>query len=82
MTKSKQVCRTCGQDLKRPKSLGPRIRYRRLQLGLSQTALGDLVDVSHAQISAIERGVTSPRLTDLRRLAEHLKTPLSFLIGK
>lgn len=51
-------------------SLGSRLRSLREGRGLSQKALGEMVGAGQATISEIERGVQSPSLDLLCRLAQ------------
>lgn len=52
--------------------MGVRIRKRRLELGISQRILADMVGVAHVTISQWERGQTSPKGNNLLKLAEAL----------
>lgn len=51
------------------------MRDRRLELGLSQTALGRLAGVDQAWISRIERDPTAGSTTMRRKLADALGRP-------
>jgi transcriptional regulator with XRE-family HTH domain len=48
------------------------VRNKRVEAGLSQTGLADLVGVTQPHISAIERGVASPSVEVLHALAKAL----------
>lgn len=62
--------------------VGKRIRKRRLQLRLSQTALGAAVGVSFQQIQKYERGVNRVSASTLYEMANVLRTPIaSFFDG-
>lgn len=51
-------------------TFGPRIRDRRKQLGLSQSALADVVGVNRRVIGELERGKASVQLAIALRVAE------------
>ncbi|HXV25766.1 MAG TPA: helix-turn-helix transcriptional regulator [Alphaproteobacteria bacterium] len=60
--------------------VGRQIRRRRLELGLSQTALGRVLGVSFQQVQKYERGdnrVAPRRLLELARL---LKVPVTYFL--
>ena len=60
--------------------VGRQIRRRRLELGLSQTALGRVLGVSFQQVQKYERGdnrVAPRRLLELSRL---LKVPVTYFL--
>jgi transcriptional regulator with XRE-family HTH domain len=56
--------------------LGERIRRRRKERGLSLRALGEEIGVTASFLSQIERGLASPSINTLRRVAEALDTPI------
>lgn len=58
------------------------IRKYRKRAGLSQTVLADLIGISMETVSRFERGVRSPRVCDLQRIAEVLGCRPSELIDK
>lgn len=61
-------------------TMGENIRARRNELGLSQQALGDSVELSQAQIARIESGVSSFPADLFAILGEVLQVdPLFFL---
>ncbi len=62
-------------------SIGGRIRRRRKELRLSQTALADSAGVNQGFLSAIERGKASPSLRTIDALAVALNVPQGVLIG-
>ncbi|MEQ8694804.1 MAG: helix-turn-helix transcriptional regulator [Gammaproteobacteria bacterium] len=68
MTKIKRR-RKAGPD---DKALGARIKKRRLEKGLSQTALGQAIDVSYQQIQCIEKGKSTITAVQLWRLSDLL----------
>lgn len=53
--------------------LGDRARARRLELGLSQMALADLIGLHFTFVSSVERGERNLSLASLLRLAEGLQ---------
>ena len=62
--------------------IGRRITRRRKQLGLTQEALSELVDISAPYMSNIERAVSIPSTEVIMRLAIALDTtPDEFLVG-
>ena len=58
---------------------GGRLRALRLQAGLTQEQLAESADVSVNFVSLVERGVKSPTLATMERLAAALKVPLADL---
>jgi transcriptional regulator with XRE-family HTH domain len=59
------------------KMVGRRMRARRLQLGLSQKALGDALGISYQQVQKYEKGVSRIGAGRLQQLAEVLNVPVS-----
>jgi transcriptional regulator with XRE-family HTH domain len=59
------------------KIVGRRMRARRLQLGLSQKALGDALGISYQQVQKYENGVSRIGAGRLQQLAEILNVPVS-----
>lgn len=57
--------------------VGSRVRDLRNQRGLSLRALAELCDLSPNTISLIERGITSPSVSTLQRLATALGVPIN-----
>lgn len=62
-------------------SLGTRIEEKRKQKGLSQEALGTLVDVSAAFISQVEKGKRNPSYGLLQKISAELDVALEYLVG-
>lgn len=58
--------------------IGKRIRALRLERGLSQTELGELVGVTFQQIQKYERGANRVSAGRLQRIAQVLETPITF----
>jgi len=56
--------------------LGERVRDRRSQLGLSLRDLAEHSGVTASFLSQVERGVTSPSIESLRRIATALDVPV------
>jgi transcriptional regulator with XRE-family HTH domain len=61
-------------------ALGEAIRQTRLEIGLSQEQLADLVETDLTQIGGIERGTRNPSYTTLLRLAQALNTRVGNLV--
>lgn len=59
--------------------LGREIRALRLQAGLTLQSLARAAGVSQSLISQIERGLASPSITTLRRIAASLNVPIAAL---
>jgi len=59
--------------------VGRKIRVRRLQAGLTLQRLASAVGVSQSLISQVERGLASPSITTLRRIAAALDVPIAAL---
>jgi transcriptional regulator with XRE-family HTH domain len=60
--------------------VGDRLRIARRGSGLTQKQLAALLDVEPITVSRWERGVTSPSLPRLRRIAEVTETTVSDLV--
>ena len=58
--------------------VGPRIRARREQLGLTQQELGGAVGRTKSFISQIEKGHAMPSLKTLVKIAEVLGEPVGY----
>jgi transcriptional regulator with XRE-family HTH domain len=63
-----------------PKQLGARVAQARIRVDLKQEALADAVGLSRPFISEVERGLVSPRVEDLERIANACKTTLAHLL--
>ena len=62
--------------------IGKRIAARRKLLGLKQSELSEMVDISNTYMSSIERAVSIPSTEVIMRLALALDTtPNEFLVG-
>ncbi len=62
--------------------IGKRIRIRRKQLGMSQTALGDKLGVRFQQIHKYESGATSVAASQLSRVAGALNVHVGYFYGQ
>lgn len=64
------------------REIGKRIARRRKQLGLMQSQVSELADISNTYMSSIERAVSIPSTEVIMRLAIALDTtPDEFLVG-
>ncbi len=62
--------------------IGKRVARRRKELGLKQSQLSEMVDISNTYMSSIERAVSIPSTEVIMRLALALDTtPDEFLVG-
>ncbi len=59
------------------KDIGRRIRLLRLQRGLSQTELGEMLGVSFQQVQKYEKGSNRVSAARLRQIADELKVPIT-----
>jgi transcriptional regulator with XRE-family HTH domain len=62
--------------------LGGKIRKLRLQIGLSVKDVAELTNVTSSLISQIERNTANPSLATLKKIADVLNVPLSFLFSE
>jgi transcriptional regulator with XRE-family HTH domain len=62
----------------RDADIGKRVRTLRLQRGMSQTELGDLLDVTFQQVQKYENGANRMSAGRLQRVAEVLDVPITF----
>jgi transcriptional regulator with XRE-family HTH domain len=68
-----------GQVEQEMLQVGRKIRARRLEVGLTLQKLANAVGVSQSLISQVERGLASPSITTLRRIAAALDVPIAAL---
>lgn len=61
--------------------IGPLIRSRRKDLGLSLRDLAERTGVTHGFLGQIERGESSPSIETFLRIANALKAPVTYFIG-
>lgn len=67
---------------RKPRTLGERVRYHRIQLTLTQSQLAKRIGVQGLAISEIELGKTSmPQLSTLQALAVEFSVTVSYLVG-
>jgi transcriptional regulator with XRE-family HTH domain len=62
--------------------VGKRIRERRLELGLSQAQLGDLIGVTFQQIQKYELGINRIGASRLGRAADALQVKVNYFFDK
>lgn len=62
------------------KLIGNRIRKKRIELGLSQEALGEMCDLHRTYIGVLERGEKNVTVMTLMKIANALNEPVSFFI--
>jgi transcriptional regulator with XRE-family HTH domain len=60
------------------REVGRRIRLRRLELGLSQTALGDGLNLTFQQVQKYENGINRVSAGRLQEIAKLLRVPIAF----
>jgi transcriptional regulator with XRE-family HTH domain len=60
------------------KHVGARIRMRRMMLGISQTTLGDAVNVTFQQVQKYEKGRNRVSASRMQQFAKILRVPVSF----
>lgn len=58
--------------------VGARVRMRRLMVGMTQTALGDAVDLTFQQIQKYEKGTNRITASRMQQFARVLDVPMSF----
>ena len=63
------------------KDVCKRIRELRKSLKLTQSEFAELVDLSEDSIGKIERGITTPTIDTLYKIASGLKMPIGDLIS-
>ena len=63
------------------RQIGERLRRRRVQLGLTQEQVGQVLGLSYQQIQKFERGANRVSAARLLLLAEHLQTDIQWLCG-
>ena len=60
------------------RNVGARVRMRRLQLGMSQTALADALGLTFQQVQKYEKGANRISASKLQQIANTLQVPVSF----
>jgi len=62
--------------------IGKCIKEKRLERGMSQTKLAELIGVTHAAISFWENGVNIPNILDCWKIADIFNISIDELIGR
>lgn len=62
-------------------AIGDRIRQARKNVGLNQTEVGDMLDLSQAAITTIESGTVKLTLDNLFMFSEVLGQPVEYFLG-
>jgi transcriptional regulator with XRE-family HTH domain len=60
------------------KHVGTRVRMRRMMLGMSQTALGDALDITFQQVQKYEKGTNRISASRLQQICHTLQVPVPF----
>lgn len=58
------------------RNIGQRVKSARLQRGLTQAELADMIDKAFETISNLERGKTAPNFSTLSDISDALEVPL------
>jgi len=69
---------SCRDSSPQDREVGRRIKMRRRELGISQTVLGDTLNISYQQIQKYEKGTNRVGAGRLQHIASVLKVPISF----
>lgn len=64
------------------KKLGLRLKSLRNDKGITQTDLGNIVNVGKSTISQYESGISSPDYDILQKLADYFNVSLDYLLGR
>jgi len=64
------------------REVGRRIKMRRRELGLSQSALGDAINLTFQQVQKYEKGANRVAAGRLQHIAKILKVPVSFFFDE
>ena len=62
--------------------IGPRLRALRRRKGWTIAELGQAVEIDKAHVSRIERGLKTPSIGTLARIAKALDAPIGHLVGE
>lgn len=62
--------------------VGKRLKEIRMQRGLSQQKLGDMVGVTKVSICGYENGTRVPTIDNLVKLADSLNITIDYLLGR
>ncbi|HWL69346.1 MAG TPA: helix-turn-helix transcriptional regulator [Geminicoccus sp.] len=63
------------------RKIGERLRRRRIELGLTQEQVGQVIGVSYQQVQKFERGANRVSAARLILIAERLRTDIQWLCG-
>lgn len=63
-------------------AIGKSIKEKRIEQGLSQQALANMIGVTHASISYWENGVNIPNVFDVWKIADVLNISIDELVGR
>ena len=58
--------------------IGKKIKFRRLELRLTQTKVGNTVNVTFQQLQKYEKGINAVSAERLLQLANYLKVPVTY----
>jgi len=58
--------------------IGKKLRFQRLELRLTQTKVGNAVNVTFQQIQKYEKGINAVSAERLLQLANYLKVPVTY----
>ncbi|MDC7222815.1 MAG: helix-turn-helix domain-containing protein [Spirochaetales bacterium] len=61
-------------------SLGNKIKEKRMELGMSQKALADMTDLTPGFLSQVERDLTEPSITSLRKISKALNVAIFYFL--
>ena len=68
-------------NISKNKGIGKKIKATRIDMGISQTKLGNLIGVSYQQIQKYENGTSALSVEKLDKIATALTTPISYFFG-
>ena len=63
-------------------TIGKSIKEKRIEQGLSQQSLANMIGVTHASISYWENGVNIPNVFDVWKIADVLNISIDELVGR
>ena len=58
--------------------IGKKIKFRRLELGLTQTKVGNATNITFQQIQKYENGMNGVSAKRIMQLANYLKVPITY----
>lgn len=62
--------------------IGKSIKEKRIEQGLSQQKLANMIGVTHASISCWENGINIPNVLDVWKIADALNMSIDELVGR